>query len=200
MTSDNTQLNLLADPEESTADRGPLVEDEELDNAKAKVIEGSGKEVPSTSDEVLAFLEAGDDDTDDQEESYVDNRVVIAREIRPMIAAWHEYKGGMAQVRTNYKLWKIESELAGGDTDDQRKEALVQNASRMKKSLDFIEGEIKEAFPKLQGVAFLTRSEIILLPTWMHKILDIVITASPEERAEAEAALQEKLDSTKQQE
>ena len=32
MTSDNTQLNLLADPEESTADRGPLVEDEELDN------------------------------------------------------------------------------------------------------------------------------------------------------------------------
>jgi len=200
MTSDNTQLNLIADPEEATPDRGPLVEDNELDDAKSKIIEGSSKEVPSTSDEVLAFLEADDDDIDDQEESYIDNRVVIAREIRPMIAAWHEYKGGMAQVRANYKLWKIESELAGGDTDDQRKEALVQNASRMKKSLDFIEGEIKEAFPKLQGVAFLTRSEIILLPTWMHKILDIVITASPEERAEAEAALQEKLDSTKQQE
>ena len=200
MASENTQLNLLADPEEATSDRGPLVEDGELDEAKSKVIEGSAKEVPSTSDEVLAFLEADDDGVDDQEESYVDNRVVIAREIRPMIAAWHEYKGGMAQVRANYKLWKIESELAGGDSDDQRKESLVQNASRMKKAIDFIEGEIKEAFPRLQGVAFLTRSEIILLPTWMHKLLGIEITATSEERAEAESELQERLDSTKQQE
>ncbi|MAH45632.1 hypothetical protein CMI37_07370 [Candidatus Pacearchaeota archaeon] len=117
-----------------------------------------------------------------------------------MIAAWHEYKGGMAQVRANYKLWKVESELAGGDPDDQRKESLVQNASRMKKAIDFIEGEIKEAFPRLQGVAFLTRSEIILLPTWMHKLLGIEITATAEERAEAESELQERLDSTKQQE
>ena len=200
MTSDNTQLNLIADPGEATPDRGPLVEDNELDEAKSKVIEGSSKEVPSTSDEVLAFLEADDDDIDDQEESYVDNRVLVAREIRPMIAAWHEYKGGMAQVRANYKLWKIESELSGGDGDDQRKEALIQNASRMKKAIDFIEGEIKEAFPRLQGVAFLTRSEIILLPTWMHKLLGIEITATSEERAEAESELQERLDSTKQQE
>ncbi|MAE81665.1 MAG: hypothetical protein CMB80_02930, partial [Flammeovirgaceae bacterium] len=114
--------------------------------------------------------------------------------------AWHEYKNGMAQVRTNYKLWKLEAEeLAGGDTEDQRKEALVQNASRMKKSLDFIEGEIKEAFPKLQGVAFLTRSEIILLPTWMHELLGVSIDVSAEERSAAEKVLQEQLDSTNSQ-
>ena len=123
---------------------------------------------------------------------------MIARDIRPMIAAWHEYKGAMSQVKTSYKLWKIESEMSG-DSQDQRKEALVNQASRLKKSVDFIEGEIKEAFPQLQGVAFLTRSELLVLPTWMHTLLNIQIEATPEEQAAAQAALQETLESTDSQ-
>jgi len=199
MTSESKQLNLLADENESSEDRGPLVEDNELDDARDKIIEGTATSV-SSSDDVMAFLEADDDENNDEEEVYVDSRVALARDIRPMIAAWHEYKNGMAQVKANYKLWKVESELGGGEGDDQRKEALVQNASRFKKSLDFIEGEIRDAFPQLQGVAFLTRSEVILLPTWMHKLLNITIEASTEEKAEAQADLQERLDSTNQQE
>ena len=197
----NGELNLISDPEESDADRGPLVEDNELDDARSKVIEGTATTSPATADAVLAFLEGEDEEESvSVEETYVDNRVVIAREVRPMIAAWHEYKNGMAQVRTNYKLWKLEAEeLAGGDGEDQRKEALIQNASRLKKSLDFIEGEVRDAFPKLQGVAFLTRSEIILLPTWMHELLGVSIDVSAEERSAAEKVLQEQLDSTNSQ-
>ena len=193
-------LNLLSNPDDTSEDRGPLIEDEELDKAK-EMVEENTPEVPATSDDVLAFLESeDDDDIDSSDESYIDNRVAIARDIRPMLAAWHEYKGAMAQVKASYKLWKVESGLDGGEGQEQRKEALVQQASRLQKSVTFIEGEIKEAFPQLQGVAFLTRSELLVLPTWMHQLLNISIEATAEERAEAQASLQKAMEDSSQQE
>ena len=165
------------------------------------MVEEATDNAPASADDVIAFLEAEDEEEelDSSEESYVDNRVAIARDIRPMIAAWHEYKQAMSQVKANYKLWKIESEISG-DPQDQRKDGLIESASRLKKSVDFIEGEIKEAFPQLKGVAFLTRSELLVLPTWMHGLLGITIEASPEEQAAAREALQEQLESSDPQE
>ena len=197
MATGQERINVISDAEESTEDRGPLVQDEELNEVKGMVEEATNN-IPASAEDVIAFLEADDEEDEVVEESYIDNRVMIARDIRPMIAAWHEYKGAMSQVKTSYKLWKIESEMSG-DSQDQRKEALVNQASRLKKSVDFIEGEIKEAFPQLQGVAFLTRSELLVLPTWMHGLLGITIEASPEEQAAAQAALQETLESTDSQ-
>ena len=193
MATGQERINVISDAEESTEDRGPLVQDEELNEVKGMVEEATNN-IPASAEDVIAFLEADDEEDEVVEESYIDNRVMIARDIRPMIAAWHEYKGAMSQVKTSYKLWKIESEMSG-DSQDQRKEALVNQASRLKKSVDFIEGEIKEAFPQLQGVAFLTRSELLVLPTWMHTLLNIKIEATPEEQAAAQAALQETLES-----
>ena len=186
MTMEKAELNVVSDDE----DRGPLVEDEELDAAKASVadkLNGLG----DSPEDVLAFLEA--DDSEEEDETYSDNRVPIARDIRPMIAAWHEYKNAMAQVKTSYKLWKIEANELGGETD-QRRDSIVQNAARIKRALDVIEGELRETFPKLQGVAFLTRSEIIVLPNWMHKLLGMTVTASEVERLDAQTKLQSQLD------
>ena len=186
MTTKKAELNVVSDDE----DRGPLVEDEELDAAKAVIankLDGLG----DSPEDVLAFLEADDDEG--EEETYSDKRVPLARDIRPMIAAWHEYKNAMAQVKTTYKLWKIEANELGGE-GDQRRDAIVQNAARIKRALDVIEGELRETFPKLQGVAFLTRSEIIVLPDWMHKLLGMTVTASEEERLDAQTQLQSTLD------
>jgi hypothetical protein len=186
MTTKKAELNVVSDDE----DRGPLVEDEELAAAKALVadkLNGLG----DSPEDVLAFLEADADEG--EEETYSDNRVPIARDIRPMIAAWHEYKNAMAQVKTSYKLWKIEANELGGETD-QRRDSIVQNAARIKRALDVIEGELREIFPKLAGVAFLTRSEIIVLPNWMHKLLGMTVTASEEERLDAQTQLQSRLD------
>jgi len=186
------QVNIISDPNEATEDRGPLVENEELDAAKT-IIEGKVKEVGvSSADDVMAFLDADDVDEDDGE-TYSDYRVPLARDTRPMLAAWHEYKSAMAQVKTSYKLWKIESEELGGESD-QRRETIVQNAARIKKLLDAIETELKDAFPKLSGVAWLTRSELVVMPTWMHKSLGVTVDASDSERLEAQSALQERLD------
>ena len=198
MATGQERINVISDAEESTEDRGPLVQDEELNEVKGMVEEATNN-IPASAEDVIAFLEADDEEDEVVEESYIDNRVMIARDIRPMIAAWHEYKGAMSQVKTSYKLWKIESEMSG-DSQDQRKEALVNQASRLKKSVDFIEGEIKEAFPQLQGVAFLTRSELLVLPTWMHELLGITIEATPEEQAAAQEALKEQLESSDPQE
>ena len=194
-------LNLLSNPDDTSEDRGPLIEDEELDKAK-EMVEENTPEVPATSDDVLAFLESeDDDDIDSSDESYIDNRVAIARDIRPMLAAWHEYKGAMSQVKASYKLWKVESELDGsGEGQDQRKEALVQQASLLQKSVGFIEGEIKKAFHQLQGVAFLTRSELLVLPIWMHQLLNVTVEATDLERAEAQANLQKTMEDSTQQE
>ena len=193
-------LNLLSNPDETSEDRGPLIEEAELDKP-TEMVEENTLDTPASSDDVLAFLESEeDDDIDSSDESYIDNRVAIARDIRPMLAAWHEYKGAMAQVKASYKLWKVESGLDGGEGQEQRKEALVQQASRLQKSVTFIEGEIKEAFPQLQGVAFLTRSELLVLPTWMHQLLNISIEATAEERAEAQARLQKAMEDSSQQE
>jgi len=186
------QVNIISAPNEATEDRGPLVENEELDAAKT-IIEGKVKEVGvSSADDVMAFLDADDVDEADGE-TYSDYRVPLARDTRPMLAAWHEYKSAMAQVKTSYKLWKIESEELGGESD-QRRETIVQNASRIKKLLDAIETELKDAFPKLSGVAWLTRSELVVMPTWMHKSLGVTVDASDSERLEAQSALQERLD------
>ena len=147
----------------------------------------------SSTEDVLAFLEADDDE--EEEETYLDTRIPLARDTRPMIAAWHEYKNAMAQVKTSYKLLKVESELGGNDgQQDQRKDGLVQSASRIKRSLDVIESDLKDAFPKLAGVAWLTRSELLVMPTWMHKLMGISIDASEEEKLTAQNQLQQRLD------
>ena len=186
MTTEKVGLNVVSDDE----DRGPLVENEELDAAKALVADKLNG-IGDSPEDVLAFLEA--DDSEEEDETYSDPRVPIARDIRPMIAAWHEYKNAMAQVKTTYKLWKIEANELGGE-GDQRRESIVQNAARIKRALDVIEGELRGTFPKLVGVAFLTRSEVIVLPNWMHKLLGMTVTASEEERLNAQTQLQSKLD------
>ena len=186
MTTKETELNVVSDDE----DRGPLVEESELAAAKDSV-ENKLNGIGDSSEDVLAFLESDDDEEED--EIYADKRVPIARDIRPMIAAWHEYKNAMAQVKTSYKLWKIEANELGGE-GDQRREGIVQNAARVKRALDVIEGEIKGVFPKLKGVAFMTRSELIVLPTWMHSLLGTKVEASEEERLDAQEELQNKLD------
>ena len=186
MIMEKAELNVVSDDE----DRGPLVEDEELDAVKASVADKLNG-IGDSPEDVLAFLEA--DDSEEEDETYSDPRVPIARDIRPMIAAWHEYKNAMAQVKTTYKLWKIEANELGGE-GDQRRESIVQNAARIKRALDVIEGELRGTFPKLVGVAFLTRSEVIVLPNWMHKLLGMTVTASEEERLNAQTQLQSKLD------
>jgi len=186
MTTEKAELNVVSDDE----DRGPLVGDEELDAVKASVADKLNG-IGDSPEDVLAFLEA--DDSEEEDETYSDPRVPIARDIRPMIAAWHEYKNAMAQVKTTYKLWKIEANELGGE-GDQRRESIVQNAARIKRALDVIEGELRGTFPKLVGVAFLTRSEVIVLPNWMHKLLGMTVTASEEERLNAQTQLQSKLD------
>ena len=192
------QVNIISKSDEASEDRGPLIEDEELAAART-IIEGKATEVgTSSADDVLAFLEA-DDVVESEEEIYSDFRIPLARDTRPMLAAWHEYKAAMSQVKTSYKLWKIEAEELGGE-GDQRREAIVQNASRIKKSLDVIESELRDALPKLQGVSWITRSEIILMPVWMHDLAGITITVTDAERLEAESALQERLDGAKSSE
>ena len=197
MSNRESQMNIISNPEEASEDRGPLVEDSELDGAKT-IIEGKVKEVGvSSAEDVMAFLDA--DDADDDGETYDDFRVPLARDTRPMLAAWHEYKAAMAQVKTSYKLWKIEAEELGGE-GDQRREAIVQNAARIKRALDAIEIELKDAFPKLSGVAWLTRSEMLVMPKWMHKILGITVNASDTELLEAQNDLKERLDGAKSSE
>ena len=186
MVREKAGLNVVSDDE----DRGPLVEDEDFAAAKAS-IEEKAESLGDSPEDVLAFLEADEDA--ETEESYYDSRVPIARDIRPVIAAWHEYKNGMAQVKTTYKLWKIEANDLGGESD-QRRDAIVQSAARIKRALDVIEKELKETFPKLKGAAFLTRSEIIVLPKWMHALLGITIEASADEREVAQVELQKQLD------
>ena len=132
------EMIVISDGNEATEDRGPLIQDKELDEVR-NMVEDATDNAPASADDVIAFLEAEDEEEelDSSEESYVDNRVAIARDIRPMIAAWHEYKQAMSQVKANYKLWKIESEISG-DPQDQRKDGLIESASRLKKSVDFI--------------------------------------------------------------
>ena len=187
-----SQVNIIGDPSESSEDRGPLVEDDDLEAAKIK-IEDSVSELGSSAEDVLAFLEA--DDTEEEEETYLDSRIPLARDTRPMIAAWHEYKNAMAQVKTSYKLLKGELGLGGGDEQQgQRKDNLVQSASRIKKSLDVIEVDLKDAFPKLSGVAWLTRSELLVMPTWMHKLMGVTLEATDTEKLDAQSQLQQRLD------
>ena len=185
MATEKAGLNMVSDNE----DRGPLVEDQDFDAAKSR-IEEKAQSLGDSPEDVLAFLEADEEEIED--ESYYDSRVPLAREIRPIIAAWHEYKNAMAQVKTTYKLWKIESRELGGE-GDQRRDQIVGNAARIKRALDVIEGEIKETFPKLKGAAFLTQSELILLPTWMHNLIGVTIQATDQEREEAQATLQQQL-------
>ena len=52
-------LNLLSNPDETSEDRGPLIEDAELDKAK-EMVEENTSDTPASSDDVLAFLASED--------------------------------------------------------------------------------------------------------------------------------------------
>ena len=66
--------------------------------------------------------------------------------------------------------------------------------------MDAIEIELKDAFPQLSGVAWLTRAEMLVMPKWMHKMLGITVNASDIELLEAQNDLKERLDGAKSSE
>ena len=105
MATEQDRINVISDGEESTEDRGPLVQDKELSEVKDMVEEATDN-APASAEDVMAFLEADEDALEEEEESYLDNRVAVARDIRPMIAAWHEYKGAISTVKANYKTFR----------------------------------------------------------------------------------------------
>ena len=43
-------------------------------------------------------------------------------------------------------------------------------------------------------MAWLTRSELLVMPTWMHKLMGVSINASDEEKVHAQSQLQQTLD------
>ena len=58
------QVNVIADPNEATEDRGPLVEDKELADAKNKISSQVDTSLGDSPEDVLAFLEADDEAED----------------------------------------------------------------------------------------------------------------------------------------
>ena len=54
------EVNVISDGEESTEDRGPLVQDKELSEVR-NMVEEATDNAPASAEDVLAFLEAEDE-------------------------------------------------------------------------------------------------------------------------------------------
>ena len=54
MATGQERINVISDAEESTEDRGPLVQDEELNEVKGMVEEATNN-IPASAEDVIAF-------------------------------------------------------------------------------------------------------------------------------------------------
>tara|TARA_Y100000310_G_scaffold138037_2_gene136950 strand:- start:1443 stop:1901 length:459 start_codon:yes stop_codon:yes gene_type:complete len=105
---------------------------------------------------------------DDLEEDYIDNTLLDIRRGRSLLMFWHQLNTELSNIREGYILAKKWD-------DEELKQRYIEQGKPQIKRMKILEGEVKENLEKLRDKRVFTQQELILLPKWMLKILDVKI-------------------------
>jgi hypothetical protein len=118
-----------------------------------------------TSDEDLESLLLSSDE-DEFKNEFVDERLEVVTRARSLIMYWHQLHQQLSQVREGYSLAKLWE-------DDELKGQHMEQGRPLIKKEKILNEVIRDVLGELKNVPFLTQQELIQLPKWMLKTLNV---------------------------
>ena len=125
-----------------------------------------------SDDELDSFLSAAEEE-DEFKTEFVDDRMETTIRARSLIMYWHQLHQQVAQIKEGYSLAKM------WEDEDLKTQYMEQGRPLIKKE-KILNEVIKEILTELKDVAFLSQQELIQLPKWMLKTLNVRIEDAPD--------------------
>ena len=122
---------------------------------EAKEIDISDEEVKSRFGEI-------------EKEEYLDPRFGDVRRTRALLLFWNSTNNDLVSAREGFHLaekWK----------DDNLAKQNLDSGRILLKRINVIEEELRLLLPTIKSIRFLTDSELLFLPLWMSKLLEIKV-------------------------
>ena len=123
----------------------------------------SSSEETSTEDLEALLLSS---DEDEFKTEFVDERLETVTRARSLIMYWHQLHQQISQVREGYSLAKLWE-------DDELKSQHMEQGRPLVKKEKILNEVIRDVLGELKNVPFLTQQELIQLPKWMLKLLNV---------------------------
>ena len=146
-----------------------------------KIIEGEAKEVVNDngamSNEELDSLLSDSGEEDEFKTEFIDERMQVVTRARSLIMYWQQLHQQISQIREGYSLAKLWE-------DEELKTQHMEQGKPLLKKEKILNEVVRDVLTELRDVPFLTQSEMVQLPKWMLKVLNVRIdTDSPPSEA-----------------
>ena len=150
------------------------------------IIEGEVKEVVSdngsVSDEELDSLLSDSGEEDEFKTEFIDERMQVVTRARSLIMYWQQLHQQISQVREGYKLAKMWE-------DEELKTQYMEQGRPLIKKEKILNNVVKDVLGELKDVPFLSQSELVQLPKWMLRTLNVNVDSNEEEEVESKDVL-----------
>ena len=128
--------------------------------------------------EELEALLLSRDEEDEFKNEFVDDRLETVTRARSLIMYWHQLHQQLSQIREGYSLAKLWE-------DDELKNQHMEQGRPLVKKEKILNKVVKDVLSELKDVPFLTQQELLQLPKWMLKILNVRLDTEEEDNADA---------------
>ena len=134
----------------------------------------------SATDADLDALLSSEAEEDEFKTEFVDKRLQVVTRARSLIMYWQQLHQQISQIKEGYKLAKLWE-------DDELKNQYMEQGRPLVEKEKILNKVIKDVLSELKDVPFLSQNELIQLPKWMLKTLNVNIgTESSEDSVETE--------------
>ena len=137
-----------------------------------KIIEGEAKEVVNDngamSNEELDSLLSDSGEEDEFKTEFIDERMQVVTRARSLIMYWQQLHQQISQIREGYSLAKLWE-------DEELKTQHMEQGKPLLKKEKILNEVVRDVLTELRDVPFLTQSEMVQLPKWMLKVLNVRI-------------------------
>ena len=134
------------------------------------ILEAEGIEVKSDSEQIsdkdLESVLLSSDEEDEFKNEFVDERLETVTRARSLIMYWHQLHQQLSQVREGYSLAKLWE-------DDELKGQHMEQGRPLIKKEKILNEVIRDVLGELKNVPFLSQPELLQLPKWMLKTLNV---------------------------
>ena len=137
-----------------------------------KIIEGEVKEVVNDngamSNEELDSLLSDSGEEEEFKTEFIDERMQVVTRARSLIMYWQQLHQQISQIREGYSLAKLWE-------DEELKTQHMEQGKPLLKKEKILNEVVRDVLTELKDIPFLTQAEMVQLPKWMLKILNVRI-------------------------
>ena len=137
-----------------------------------KIIEGEAKEVVNDngamSNEELDSLLSDSGEEDEFKTEFIDERMQVVTRARSLIMYWQQLHQQISQIREGYSLAKLWE-------DEELKTQHMEQGKPLLKKEKILNEVVRDVLTELRDIPFLTQTEMVQLPKWMLKVLNVRI-------------------------